>query len=287
MSIGIREFRTLHDKMRSNTVLTQELAAIEGFDNACNLAERARTLLGTLTQPEPAPWPTTAAEVTEEWLNTAAAYDTTAAQSKARYDLLAAVVNQAEQDAVSRAERAGTCILQNLHIRLTDTIGQVRDLKALGGVLTASDAIVKDFNEGAGRTSVDAWQTLTELSNTYEDIRDAQQKVMSLFFSEYIARYGTRRSADPLASELHAQNLDAAWGPNWRDRTDTPWPADPAEKLLWLARSNAQPWVPTPGQLKRTAKERLDEARATAGQQNNVTLSQARPTKPATVGIYG
>ncbi|MCK5751503.1 MAG: hypothetical protein KAH46_02225 [Mycobacterium sp.] len=279
MSTGIREFRSLREAMRSNSILVEELTNLEGFNNDCAIADRARSLLSTVTQPDPVPWPTTATEVTEEWINATITFTTETEQATARAELITRVITAAEQDAVNKAELAGTAILHNLHTRLTNVINQVRELKGLSGVTTASEAIVKDHNDDTGRTSIDAWQTLTTLSGEYENIRDAQHKIMVLFFSEHLARYGAKKSPDPLASELHAQNLDAVWATNWRDRTDTPWPADPVEKLLWLARSNAQPWVPTPGQLKRATQERIEEAR-TVTRQPGPTIAAARPAKP-------
>lgn len=279
------ELRALRAFAKSNTILDHELNALDGFDTNCELAQRARALRDTVTAPEPAPWPTTAAEVTDTWLDAATTFDAASADAQARRDLLSRVAATAEQQAFNVAELAGTAILQNLHTRLLDTLEKVRNLKGLSGVTTAADAIVKDHTESTGRTSVDAWQTLTELSATYENIRDAQQKIMTLFFSEHLARYGSKTSPDPLASELHAQNLDAVWAPNWRDRTDTPWPADPVEKLLWLARSNAQPWVPTPGQLKRATRERIEEARTAPSQPGTPALAQIRKPRQS-FGIY-
>lgn len=277
MNTPIREFRTLRATMQANTILEQELTAIEGFDTACALAERARTLLSTVTAPQPVPWPTTADDLTEQWLNDATTFDTASNHAQARRELLTAVAANAERDAVNKAQSAGVATLRNLHTRLVDTLEQVTNLKALSGVHTAADAIVR------GPDAVKAWEALAELAVTYDHIRDAQKKLMTLFFAEQYARFGNKQSRDPLASELQARNLDAVWGSNWRDRTDTPWPSDPVEKLLWLARSNAMPWVPTPGQLNQAAKERLEEARAAASQ-TGVTLD--RPPRPA-VSIIG
>lgn len=278
--IGIREYRSLQREMQTNDILAQELEAIDGFTDACALAEQGRTLLDTIAQPEPVPMPTTAAEATEEWLNTAASFETTAAQSQARRNVLVTLITGAEQDAVFKAESAGPAMLRHLHDRLTDTLEQVRSLKNLSGVHTAADAIVKDHNDHSG--AVEAWQALTALSAVYENIRDAQRRIMVLFFSHELAIHSNTQSRDPLASDLHAQNLDAVWAPNWRDRTDTPWPTDPVERVLWLARSNAQPWVPTPGQLKRVNQERIDEARARAATKGNGINTQT----PAGIGIY-
>ena len=62
---------------------------------------------------------------------------------------------------------------------------------------------------------------------------------------------------DPLATDTTLRNLDQIF-PAWRepDTTHTtlsdapqadprPWPQDPISQLVWLATSEAQPWVPT------------------------------------------
>lgn len=39
-----------------------------------------------------------------------------------------------------------------------------------------------------------------------------------------------------------------------------PWPSDPVQLMLWLVRSPADPWVPTPAQLEKLRTERTARA---------------------------
>jgi hypothetical protein len=103
--------------------------------------------------------------------------------------------------------------------------------------------------------------------NNYDQIRIAQEWAMSgdLQFTSWRSNYILD---DPLATDIAIANLDQVF-PAWRepDSTDTtfsdapqddprPWPKDSLEQLIWLAASEAQPWVPTSADLSQLHAQR-------------------------------
>jgi hypothetical protein len=110
----------------------------------------------------------------------------------------------------------------------------------------------------------------------YDDIRAAQSLVIDgddlgrQYRQSAKSSYLTDRGIDdPLASDLAIANLDDLW-PSWRKPAafglDTrpvdgrPWPSEPVQQLVWLASGNAEPWVPTLGELDALAVERKTAA---------------------------
>ncbi|SHY85547.1 Uncharacterised protein [Mycobacteroides abscessus subsp. bolletii] len=88
-------------------------------------------------------------------------------------------------------------------------------------------------------------------------LREAQSQLTARIADPPILANGTSPYlVDELASDLMISNLDEVL-PGWRaPQTGTiriqgpapdrrPWPADPIEQLVWLALSDARPWIPT------------------------------------------
>ncbi len=83
----------------------------------------------------------------------------------------------------------------------------------------------------------------------------------ALALSDLAERYGALRSVQEILSRGRVQadtdgifrevrNLQALYGPQWAGRnqnTYKPWPADPRQRMAWLATSEADVWMPTPG----------------------------------------
>jgi hypothetical protein len=125
----------------------------------------------------------------------------------------------------------------------------------LDGASTAEQAIAKD--------RAPAWKRLTELAGDYSTLRVAQRALMS-GRTDLVTSSRSSNGGEDTASDLVLQNLDDLW-PSWRNPGQTervinvsgephryePWPAEPAQLLLWLVTSTAQPWVPTIPQLER------------------------------------
>jgi hypothetical protein len=132
----------------------------------------------------------------------------------------------------------------------------------LAGAITATEAIRLG--------TADAWRDLERIIDRHNVIRAAQSTTMSHYFSSAVLPAQTNFSSEPLASDLQLCNLDEIW-PNWRNPTARtykvhgpqdrlePWPADPAEQLVWLVSSGAAPWLPTVGDLEQLNAARHNE----------------------------
>lgn len=124
----------------------------------------------------------------------------------------------------------------------------------LNGARNAAEAI-------AGNTE-DAWRQLPPLRDQYDQLRAAQRAVaLTAFEPHVLATSKSDYIEDELASDLAIANLDEIL-PGWRrpdNRAATnfgelsdrrPWPIDdPIEQLVWLAISDAEPWLPTAADL--------------------------------------
>lgn len=141
-------------------------------------------------------------------------------------------------------------------------------VQELNGARTPAEAIA--------RSTESAWRRLPELRDRYDKLRYAQHLVTNFaFHDDLLAGVKSQYIEDELASDLHLANLDEVL-PGWRrpdHRSATnfgelgdrrPWPTDdPIAQLVWLATSDAEPWLPTATALrelraKRQARLRKD-----------------------------
>jgi hypothetical protein len=160
-------------------------------------------------------------------------------------------------------------LLTILATDLNELFGRVRPIAAgLDGARTPTEAITIGV--------ADVWNELTALRQTYDEIRAAQDAVMNgddlgrgyvqMAKSSYLTDVGFD---DELTTDLALANLDDVF-PTWRqslqmglmDRRPLdvrPWPKDdPVSRLIWLATSDAAPWIPTLAQLDELAAERRE-----------------------------
>lgn len=141
------------------------------------------------------------------------------------------------------AERVGRELVAATH-DLADTIVAEHLRPALTAVLAAtakaSDAlpageVVADALLRGPQKARDAWLSLEPLAARYGALRAAQAALPG-------------PELDDEFREL--RNHNEVW-PLWRNRTNlqhtlrVPWPEDGRARMLWLVRSEAQPWMPT------------------------------------------
>jgi hypothetical protein len=178
-------------------------------------------------------------------------------------------------------------ILGYLSEALTTVMDQVADVvEHLDGARTPQQVI----DAGVG----DAWRELSPLRDEYDQIRTAQEWAMSgdLQLTSPRSKY---LLDDPLATDTAIANLDDVF-PAWREPDNThstfstapqtdprPWPQDPVEQLVWLAASEAQPWVPTSTDLNWLHAERRKRADPQSAAVHTNAVGQ-RPRVAAAVG---
>jgi hypothetical protein len=240
--------------------------ALPGYREAVDAAAECDAWLKT-QPPVPTVDPALAADITDEWVTAARAYET----GLAEYESKRKIVQRRRQEEANRAQSIfGTgidLIFGALQANLTRLLAEVAAIAPeLAGATTAEQAIAAD----AGA----AWKQLTELAGEYHDIRTAQTFVLLK------APYELWKSCTPATTGENAdhanlafiRNIDTLW-PDWRrpglrmqritlgdgstPRREEPWPADeygPA-MLVWLHTSDAQPWLPTTKQLRELRTE--------------------------------
>lgn len=168
----------------------------------------------------------------------------------------------AERASIIVSSQAPT-ILSALNDNLGTVLDVVRSLaKDLDGALTADQAVA------AGKKASDAWRLLPSSKSDYDQIRTAQNIVMIETYPGENLRARSNNNGDPLARDTYLANLDEIW-PTWSvagmreeisgDRLQpAPWPVDELGQIVWLATSNAEPWVPTKQQLLDLWEERIE-----------------------------
>jgi hypothetical protein len=193
------------------------------------------------------------------------------AEAETRVITAARRILEGERDDAAR--RGADDGLVALRGPLADVLRQVQGLAShLAGIGTAHAAIA------AGPEAASSWARLTQLADQHAAIRVAQTRVVSLAHpsDSYInlAKYrpggGSVAVRDVLQITAWASNLDEHWPQwpaavrgaatratvtAWEAPTPPPWPHNPADPLnvnyadpaflLWLATSNARPWIPT------------------------------------------
>lgn len=271
---------------RLETIEAEELGA------ECFEAERieiaARQLAGQL-QPAGSPsaaHPLESGEISEDWINQTIDIEANQIRLDKRRGVLLTLANTAGSKSRQIRSAAQPRILAAYQRELNRLLDDVRAVSnELGDIDTAAKAIAADAGP--------LWKQLAELADEYGDLRSAQLGRMP---SQTKFETSPEFPGEPHASDLYLRNLDRIW-PEWRrggsdnqrvdlSRTTTasraePWPADPSELMLWLVRSNAQPWIPTDADLSKMRQERHARANPTP---NIQSASFDKKTKTIKVG---
>lgn len=172
---------------------------------------------------------------------------------------------------------------------LLDEVAKVAE--QLGGVRSAEEAIAAD--------RVTVWRRLAALVEDYEALRQAQRSRTGVETLHQARAHG----GEDHASDLYIRNLDEVW-PQWRSGDGAvrhlnldgrphryePWPAQYPQLLLWLATSEAEPWIPTTLQLEQLRADRLKRLDPTPKQVVGPNPSTRTPRtlgkpKPRAIGV--
>lgn len=188
------------------------------------------------------------------------------------HGILQQVISQLESHRDTHLHGDLSRVFHDLHRQLTTEIipAAIPLAKTLKGINDPVSAIDADL--GA------EWKAAQKLTGQYRDLRKAQQQMMRN------AVRSTHPTYDLDAWDLMRNVLDVlphwrAWkqfgylvesGTQRRVAIKPPWPADPNawEFLVWLATSDAEPWVPTPAAVKALRDE-----------------ASKRPVEPATTRV--
>jgi len=214
-------------------------------------------------------WPTSplnADVALDDWLERVA--DARAAEQarETKLTALRGLLHDCDGQIVGRALVDPNRLLRSLAADFDALMAELKSVvDRLGGAKSAAEAV------DVGDDAVDAWRGLAPLRSRYDELRAAQNFVFQHeheLLQNSRSRYIDERhvNPDPLASDLAVRNLDEVF-PEWR-QPDTrvtlvgespnrrPWPEDPVAQLVWMVTSEAQPWLPTIGQVKELHAER-------------------------------
>jgi hypothetical protein len=241
--------------------ITESLLPAEYFA-ADRIADAAQHQLAGMTPPPPpAPEldPFVCGEISDTWIDQTIERETRQTLLDKKHHVLGGLARDARTRATSIRDAQKPRILRAYNGELQALMAEVEQVSdQLGAADTAAAAITNDVGH--------AWKRLTELADDYAQLRRAQRALtptQTVFDSA--AAWG-----EPHASDLYLKNLDALW-PHWRtgqgedhvihvngdqDRCE-PWPQDQTEIMLWLVRSDAQPWIPTEQQLEQLQQDRI------------------------------
>lgn len=244
--------------------ITDKVLPAEYF-TAQRIANQAEQKIATMTAPPQPPGldPFQTGELTDDWLDAEVDSDTDRTRWDEKRKRLLALMRDAQGRAGSIRHSCTDQILSAYHAELVVLLAEVRELShQLGDADTAEKAIAADAGP--------QWKRLVQLAADYDDLRAAQHNITptGVTFAAKAA-FGEAH-----ASDLYLNNLDDIW-PNWRtpgqgkdhiihingaEHRHEPWPRDRVQLLLWLVRSQAQPWIPTQRQLQRHTEQRIDRA---------------------------
>jgi hypothetical protein len=146
--------------------------------------------------------------------------------------------------------RADEIITEHLGPAIVECMDQARRLVEGLGEREPSRSGLYD----APQEARDAFDALTQLAERYGRVRAAYRHLRTLLTGQL-----ERDWRRVLLSEFRQESLALAW-PEWNDVRHNPllnttvyptlpWPDDPAGRLVWIARSGVETWVPTPEQL--------------------------------------
>lgn len=251
----------------------------QGYTEWVELRDQAIHARGALPKVHPPASPQTADEF-PEWLEAVAHAEADERARTAKETALTAFIAQCEAN-IQGAVMLVDPLLKCLSGEMDELMGQVDEVAArLEGAHTPNEVIA------AGRA--DVWNELLSLRHRYDDIRQAQDWVMSGEEQHTHAR--SRYLDDPLATDCAIANLDdifPAWKnprtevmtTSWNTPDPRPWPADPVEQLVWLSASDAKVWVPTLRQLDALGRARWDRMHPLHSKNNRkktVLLNESR-----------
>jgi hypothetical protein len=252
---------TIQWARQSNRYFADAVSALDGFDVAIGIAEDARKLLKDRTvDTAHVPSPLQTGTVSVDWLEAATAERMAMQRTEFERQVLLQLIDNADREAESIFSVGADEMLAHLNGELAAVVDAVTAAE-LDGATTAAQAV--------DRGTAEAWRKLGPLVQRYDEIRRAQDTVMRQH-PEYVARARSRfaDTADNHANDLYIRNLDQVWA-GWNKPHNVvenvdgtphrfePWPADPAERLLWLATSDAEPWCPTLGDLDELSARRI------------------------------
>jgi hypothetical protein len=254
---------------QKNRYLSDAIDELPGYRQALDLAEQAQQKLNSVAAPPEVPAelnPLVSGTISDEWITATLDHTATTLRIEQTRGLLLTVNRDARSTASGIYVASTDLMLTHVHDELTDLLSDVSGIAArLGGASTPAEAIANDLGG--------EWRQLTALTDAYKELRDAQRTVMTNGLVDYLVSAQPPAGGDEHLSDLYLANVDDLV-PGWREpphrrnaqvinvdgRTHRyePWPSDPAERLLYLATSSAEPWIPTSGELDALNRERRD-----------------------------
>jgi hypothetical protein len=164
-------------------------------------------------------------------------------RSEAMLDALRGAKQKLERSVTKAIRAAGEPIIViYLRSALEETIAEANKVAA---VLRGID--VSDVSEVSPKVRT-AWMRMAALSETYVAIRNGREDLalpMPQHDRGHI--FGEFRNARTIWPERSGELArSAAMTTTPRAMTPPPWPGAYPQRLLWIVRSEAQPWMPTP-----------------------------------------
>lgn len=245
---------------RTNTALAAALATVPEWGKTLDLRAAVQHKLENLTGTTQPPTPTSADQI-DAWLTGAIAATDAQALTDRQHRALQSLSGELTHSLDSIVFVHGDVMLTALHTQLADVMKDVA---------TAADKLEGADNANAAITArvEKYWRALPELRARYDNIRVAQAAINVAIDPTLQQSATSRYLDDPLASDLVLANVDQlvpGWrgpDPNYHVGSGTsprraPWPTEAIEQLLWIATSDAEPWVPTTDQLDQLNEQRL------------------------------
>lgn len=258
---------------KDDPLVAQLLDDLDGYSAANATASRALELIKQIqaTAAPQVPVPTTADQITDEWLNGEVARRLGNRERDAKLDALNVI-------RFDNAQLATDLIDANLEVLIK---GLAKHFDALLEEITTA---VHNLNGAADASSAietgvaEHWAALIKLRPRYDKIRASQ---LLFYRDSTIDRLacgeGQSLIRDPEARLYFHRRLDDV-APRWRggvervgpsDKlqfdSELPWPNDPIERLVWCVRVDSGMWLPTPAEVKQLLSSRTVEPPAMPG----------------------
>lgn len=252
--------QTLINTARTNPALAAALTVVPEWQQTIDLRDAVQQKMDNLAHVPLPPRPTNADQL-DDWIAAAAAATSQQEQAERLHATLRSLAADLTGNLDGTAWIHGNTMLADLHTQLVAVMKSVATIAdKLNGANNASAAITQQVEKH--------WRALPELRIQYENIRAAQTIITIAVDSNASQNAISPHLPEELASDLLLANMDELI-PGWRI-ADTrwvasgnpprraPWPTEPIEQLVWLATSDAQPWVPTTDQLAQLNDKRLN-----------------------------
>lgn len=203
-------------------------------------------------------------QASDEWIDSVICNEDGRALAERKRQILQGLLRDARsrQQTVLQDPSIVARVLRVHHDELTKLLDQVKTISdTLGAVDNAEAAVAADLGP--------QWKQLAAFADEYDALRRSQA---SWTPTTDKAESVPTRGGEEHASNCYIRNLDEVW-PGWREPSLNPvrhqnvygerhryepWPVDRIQLLLWLVRSDAQPWAPTPAQLQTLRRERRE-----------------------------